>query len=144
MNATVLHNHACLLLDIYHDDDTGNNILLRAEMIKEENTQSKNYTKCDNIAQVKDPQIMNADPVKQNINVYDQKNNERFNADVLDKPNTVQNRSQKSSNQRMKRKKKKGIGAQEDSAIVDLTGGQGEDNSSLRILILGLSIRKNQ
>ncbi|KAA6364045.1 MAG: hypothetical protein EZS28_040428 [Streblomastix strix] len=89
------------------------------------------------MAQATDPLIMNADPAQSNINVYDQKGNERLNADILDQPNTVQNRSQKSSNQRKKRKKKKGHGAQGDSAIADLTGGQGEDNSSMRILIMG-------
>ncbi|KAA6383151.1 MAG: hypothetical protein EZS28_021322 [Streblomastix strix] len=143
MNATELHNYARLLMDIYHDDDTADIILQRAEVIEEENTQSKNYSKGENIAQVTNPLIMNADPAKSNIIVYDQKNNERLNADILDKPNTVQNRSQKSSNQRKKRKKKKGHGAQGDSAIADLTGGQGEDNSSMRILIFGLVIKSH-
>ncbi|KAA6376682.1 MAG: hypothetical protein EZS28_027794, partial [Streblomastix strix] len=138
MNATVLHNYVRLLMDIYHDYDTADIILQRAEVIEEQNTQSKNYSKGDNIAQATDPLIVNADSAQSNITAHDQKRNERLNADILDQPNTVQNRSQKSSNQRKKRKKKKGRGEQGDSSIADLTGGQGEDNSSMRILIMGL------
>ncbi|KAA6362067.1 MAG: hypothetical protein EZS28_042407 [Streblomastix strix] len=124
MNATVLHNYACFHIDIYHDDNTADIILQHAEVFEEESTQSKNYSKGNNMAQATDPLIVNADSAQSNINVHDQKGNERLNADILDQPNTVQNKSQKSSNQRKKRKKKKGPGAQGDNTIADLTGGQ--------------------
>ncbi|KAA6398852.1 MAG: hypothetical protein EZS28_005621 [Streblomastix strix] len=138
MNATMLYNYAHLLMDKYHDDDTADIVLQRAEVTEEQNTQSENDSNGDNIAHVTDPQIMKADLAKSNINVYDQKSNEILNAYIFDQPNTVQMRSQKSSNQRKKRKKKKGRGAQGDSARADLTGGKDEDNSSMKILIMGL------
>ncbi|KAA6354146.1 MAG: hypothetical protein EZS28_050327 [Streblomastix strix] len=73
INATVLHNYACFHMDIYHDDDTADIILLRAEVIGEENTQSKIYSKGDNMAQATDPLIVNADSAQSNIDVHDQK-----------------------------------------------------------------------
>ncbi|KAA6401810.1 MAG: hypothetical protein EZS28_002659 [Streblomastix strix] len=81
-------------------------ILQHAKVFEEENTQSQNYSKSDNMAQATDPLILNADPASSNINNYKPRTNERLFAETLDLPIAIQNISQKSSNRMKKRKKK--------------------------------------
>ncbi|KAA6383186.1 MAG: hypothetical protein EZS28_021286 [Streblomastix strix] len=45
-------------------------IVQHAEMFEEENTQSQNYSKDDNITQATDSHILNADPASSNIDSY--------------------------------------------------------------------------
>ncbi|KAA6364648.1 MAG: hypothetical protein EZS28_039826 [Streblomastix strix] len=94
-----------VLLFIYYDD-TAAIILLHAKVFEEENTQSQNYSKGDNMSQASDPLILNADPASSNINNYKPRTNERLYAENLDQPIAIQNISQKSSNRKKKRKKK--------------------------------------
>ncbi|KAA6381906.1 MAG: hypothetical protein EZS28_022567, partial [Streblomastix strix] len=162
-NVGVIRSYAQLLLDIYHDEDTAEMLLSRADRIEEFSTQSSSGNSTDEGEENTVERDMNASDVANQQNkkvkegtinesivlgtidsneafeVHDdlQQLNQQQNEQQFDKLNVVHSFHKKKSvnvhQQKKKRKKKK----QQDSVMTEITTGT-STNSSLGLIIGGL------